>query len=201
MSGLIEKGVIAGMLVCSISTALLVHAEVLRSSNEDNGLEKWHFIEGDIEIELVQRLPDQTRALFMQHEFSREVIEGLATSCMFQTIVRNSGKSGTGQPVSIDLTRWRMQHAGKASGIQLKEPLIESWSDADASPAAKLVIRWGMFPTRQEYFPGDYNWGLTAYAIPPGSQFDLEVNWKEDGKLRSGEIRDIVCAPDVDRLK
>jgi hypothetical protein len=201
MSGLIEKGVIAGVLVCSISTALLVHAEVLRSSNEDNGLEKWHFIEGDIEIELVQRLPDQTRALFMQHEFSREVIEGLATSCMFQTIVRNSGKSGGGQPVSIDLTRWRMQHAGKVSGIQLKEPLIESWSDADASPAAKLVVRWGMFPTRQEYLPGDYNWGLTAYAIPPGSQFDLEVNWKEDGKLRSGEIRDIVCAPDVDRLK
>ena len=201
MSGLIEKGVIAGMLVCSISTALLVHAEVLRSSNEDNGLEKWHFIEGDIEIELVQRLPDQTRALFMQHEFSREVIEGLATSCMFQTIVRNSGKSGTGQPVSIDLTRWRMQHAGKVSGIQLKEPLIESWSDADASPAAKLVVRWGMFPTRQEYLPGDYNWGLTAFGVPPGSQFDLDVDWTEAGKKHAGKIRAIVCAPDVDRLK
>jgi len=48
----------------------------------------------------VQRLPDQTRALFMQHEFSREVIEGMAMSCMFQTIIRNSGKSGIGQPVS-----------------------------------------------------------------------------------------------------
>jgi len=201
MSGLIEKVVIAGTLICGISMPLLVDAEVLRSSNEENGLEKWHFIAGDIEIELVQRLPDQTRALFMQHEFSREVVEGLATSCMFQTIIRNSGKSGTGQPVSIDLTRWRMQHAGKVSGIQLKEPLIESWSDADASPAAKLVVRWGMFPTRQEFLPGDYNWGLTAYAIPPGAQFDLEVNWKEDRILRSGEIRDIVCAPDVDRLK
>ena len=38
MSGLIEEVVIAGMLVCGISTTLLVHAEVLRSSNEDNGL-------------------------------------------------------------------------------------------------------------------------------------------------------------------
>jgi hypothetical protein len=36
---------------------------VLRSSNEDNGPEKWHFIEADIEIELVQRLPDKVRAL------------------------------------------------------------------------------------------------------------------------------------------
>ena len=176
-------------------------AQVTHSVNEENGLQTWHFIDGDIEIELVQRLPDQTRALFMQHEFSRAVVENLATSCMFQTIIRNSGKSGTGQPVSIDLTRWRMQHAGKVSAIQLKEPLIESWSDADASPAAKLVVRWGMFPTRQEYLPGDYNWGLTAYAIPPGSEFDLEVNWEEKGQLRSGEIRDVVCAPDVDRLK
>ena len=100
--------------MCGISATLPAHAEVLRSSNEDNGLEKWHFIAGDIEIELVQRLPDQTRALFMQHEFSREVVEELATSCMFQTIIRNSGKSGSGQPVSIDLTRWRMQHAGKS---------------------------------------------------------------------------------------
>jgi hypothetical protein len=201
MPGILGKIVIAVLLVCGISLALPVHAEVRRSANEDNGLEKWHFIAGDIEIELVQRLPDQTRALFMQHEFSREVVEDLALSCMFQTIIRNSGKSGSGQPVSIDLTGWRMQHAGKLSGIQLKEPLIESWSDADASPAAKLVVRWGMFPTRQEYLPGDYNWGLTAFGIPPGSQFDLDVTWTEGGKSHGGEIRDVVCAPDVDKLK
>lgn len=176
-------------------------AEVLRSANEENGLEKWHFIEGDIEIELVQRLPDQTRALFMNHAFSREVIEQLAQSCMFQTIIRNSGKSSTGQAVTVDLTQWRMQHAGKTGNILLKEPLLASWSDDDADPAAKLVIRWGMFPTQQEYLPGDYNWGLTAYGIPPGSRFDLVVTWQEGSTRHSGEIRDILCTADVDRLK
>jgi len=201
MSGMFGKIVIAGMLVWSIGTTLPVHAEVQRSTNEENGLEKWHFTAGDIEIELVQRLPDQTRAMLMQHEFSRDVIEAMATSCMFQTIIRNSGKSGTGQPVSIDLTQWRMRHNGKESGILLKEPLIASWTDADASPAAKLVIRWGMFPTRQEYLPDDYNWGLTAYGIPPGSRFDLDVNWMEGGKPAAGKITGIICAPDVDKLK
>jgi len=49
--------------------------------------------------------------------------------------------------------------------------------------------------------PGDYNWGLTAFGIPPGSVFDLEVKWQADAKQHSGEIRDIQCAPDVDRLK
>jgi len=190
-----------GLLFFLLSIPLLCTAEVQRSANEENGLEKWHFIDGDIEIELVQRLPDQTRALFMNHAFSREVIEQLALSCMFQTIVRNTGKSGTGQEISIDLTQWRMQHAGKTGSILLKEPLLASWSDEDADAAAKLVIRWGMFPTQQEYLPDDYNWGLTAYGIPPGSTFDLAVTWLEGGVQHSGNIKGVVCAPDVDKLK
>ena len=192
---------ISGLMFSLLLIPLLCAAEVQRSANEENGLEKWHFIDSDIEIELVQRLPDQTRALFMNHAFSREVIEQLALSCMFQTIVRNTGKSGAGQVIAIDLTQWRMQHAGKTGSILLKEPLLASWSDEDADAAAKLVIRWGMFPTQQEYLPDDYNWGLTAYGIPPGSTFDLAVTWREGEVQRSGEIRGIVCAPDVDKLK
>jgi hypothetical protein len=188
-------GVLVTLAACS------THAQVLHSVNEENGLEKWHFIEGDIEIELVQRLPDQSRALFMNHEFSRDVIEDLALSCMTQTIIRNSGKSGSGQAVSIDLRKWRMQHKGKTRGIKLKEQWLSSWSDEQASPAAKLVIRWGLFPTQQEYLPDDYNWGLTTFGIPPGSVFDLEVTWQEGDKSRSGKISNIVCAPDVDKLK
>jgi len=191
----------SGLLFFLLLMPLLCGAEVLRSANEENGLEKWHFIDSGIEIELVQRLPDQTRALFMNHAFSREVIEQLALSCMFQTIIRNTGKSGAEQTISIDLTQWRMQHAGKTSGILQKEPLLASWSDEDADAAAKLVIRWGMFPTQQEYLPGDYNWGLTAYGIPPGSRFDLAVTWQEGEVQRRGEIKDIMCAPDVDKLK
>ena len=191
----------AYVLSCLLLVPLLADAEVLRSANKENGLEKWHFIDSDIEIELVQRLPDQTRALMMTHAFSKAVIEQLAQGCMFQTIIRNSGRSATGQAVSIDLTRWRMMHDGKTGSILLKEPLLDSWSDEDADPAAKLVIRWGMFPTQQDFLPGDYNWGLTAYGIPPGSTFDLDVTWREGETQHSGEIKDIVCAPDVDRLK
>jgi hypothetical protein len=94
-----------------------------------------------------------------------------------------------------------MHHDGKTGPIMQKEALLASWSDEDADPAARLVIRWGMFPTQQEYLPGDYNWGLTAYGIPPGSQFDLEVTWQQGGVPHRGEIKDIVCAPDVDSLK
>ncbi len=195
----LKNTVLPGIFVALVTAC--TDAQVLHSVNEENGLQTWHFIDGDIEIELVQRLPDQSRALFMKHEFSRDVIESLALSCMMQTIIRNSGKSGSGQAVSIDLTRWRMQHKGVTSGIRLKEQWLASWSDEQASPAARLIVRWGLFPTQQEYLPGDYNWGLTTYGIAPGSVFDLAVSWEEGGKPRSGKISNIVCAPDVDKLK
>ena len=75
MSGLKGKTVIAGVLMLGCSAILPVHAEVLRSSNEDNGLEKWHFIAGDIEIELVQRLPDQSGEVIEQWP-----VQGLPTT-------------------------------------------------------------------------------------------------------------------------
>lgn len=189
------------LLLCVLQAGMAHAGEVTRSSNEENGLQGWHFREGNIEIELIQRLPDQTRALLMNHRFSRKVVEQLALSCMFQTIIRNTGKGAVGGIVAIDLTTWRMTHDGETRQLVMKEPLLDSWTDTEADPAAKLVIRWGMFPTRQEYLPGDYNWGLTAYGVPPGSSFDLDVVWRDDGAVRRGVIRDIACAPDVDKLK
>lgn len=200
-----NPGVLMRLTMISAIMLLLggtsVFGGVEQTVNEKNGLRGWRFSESDIEIELVQRLPDQTRALFMNHEFSREVIEQLALSCMFQTIIRNTGASGLERKLAIDLTRWRIHHGGATRELMMKEPLLASWDEADASEAARLVIRWGMFPTRQEYLPSDYNWGLTAYGIPPGSKFDLDVSWTEDGKPYNGTIRDVVCAPDVDKLK
>jgi len=188
------------LLLSSLLPAVAI-AGTVHSTNPGNGLQSWLFSDGDVEIELVQRLPDQTRALFMQHAFSRALVEEFATSCMFQTIIRNSGQSGSGQPVVVDLTAWRMQHAGSTGQIKLKEPWMAAWPEGAADEAARLMFRWGMFPTRQEFLPGDYNWGLTAYGIPPGSVFDLEVSWQQGGSPGYGKITGIVCTPDVEALQ
>lgn len=178
-----------------------VRADVSTDQDAETGLRSWTWSHQGVSIELVQRLPDQTRAMFMQHAFSSAVIEELATSCMFQTIVRNTGKSGSGQPVAVDLGTWRVQHDGRTGPIKLKEPWMASWPEAAADQAARLVFRWGLFPTRQEFLPGDYNWGLTAYGLAPGSEFDLEVSWQQGGSPRSARITGIVCTPDVDALQ
>jgi hypothetical protein len=179
----------------------LAMAAVARSADEETGLVKWHFSAGDLELELIQRLPDQTRGFFLARGFSRELADDIATACVLQTIVRNRGKPGTGKPVVIDLGQWRMVHDGNHGTIRLKEDWIASWPEGSVSQAARLAFRWATFPTEQEFRPGDYNWGMTAYGLAPGAVFDLNVIWQQGGETQSGWIRRIECPADVDRLK
>jgi hypothetical protein len=176
-------------------------AEVMRSADGETGLAKWSFTAGDVEIELIQRLPDQTRGFFQARDFPAAVADEIARSCIFQTIIRNVGIPGTGLPVTIDLKAWRIRHDDAEGGMKLKEPWLASWPEATVGQAARLAFQWALFPTRQEFQPGDYNWGMTAYGLPAGSVFDLRVVWQSGGLADSGWIRGIECAPDVEKLK
>ena len=102
---------------------------------------------------------------------------------------------------AIDLGAWRIRHDGTQSGIKLKETWLASWPEATLGQTARLAFQWALFPTRQEFMPGDYNWGMTAYGLSAGSVFDLQVIWQSGGQTEAGWIRGIECAPDVDKLK
>jgi hypothetical protein len=176
-------------------------AEVIRSTDGETGLAKWSFTAGDVEIELIQRLPDQTRGFFQARDFPAGVADEIARSCIFQTIIRNRGATGAGNPVDIDLGAWRIRHDGTQSGIKLKETWLAAWPEATVGQTARLAFQWALFPTRQEFMPGDYNWGMTAYGLSAGSVFDLQVIWQSGGQAEAGWIRGIECAPDVEKLK
>jgi hypothetical protein len=176
-------------------------AEVVRSADEDTGLRKWHLVEGNLEVELVQRLPDQTRGFFMARGFSPAIADAIAVSCIFQTIIRNSGNQADGAAVRIDLAQWRVIREDGEQGVRLKEPWIASWPESAVSEASRLAFQWALFPTQQEFLSDDYNWGMTAFGLPPGAVFDLDLVWQEDGKPRTARIAAIECAPDVERLQ
>jgi len=176
-------------------------AEVVRSADGATGLAKWSFTAGDVEIELIQRLPDQTRGFFQARDFPTAVADEIARNCIFQTIIRNKGTPGAGSPVAIDLETWRIRHDGAEGGVKLKESWLASWPETTVGQAARLAFQWALFPTRQEFLPGDYNWGMTAYGLPAGSVFDLLVVWRSGGLADSGWIRGIECSPDVEKLK
>jgi hypothetical protein len=176
-------------------------AEIVRSADEETGLRKWHLVEGRLEVELVQRLPDQTRGFFMARGFSPAIADEIALSCIFQTIIRNTGSQADAVTVSIDLAQWRVIREDGEQGIRLKEPWIASWPENSVSEASRLAFQWALFPTAQEFRADDYNWGMTAFGLPPGAVFDLDLVWQEDGKPQTKRITAIECAPDVERLQ
>jgi hypothetical protein len=176
-------------------------AEVVHSADQDTGLRKWQLLEGNLEVELVQRLPDQTRAFFMARGFSAAIAGEIAVSCVFQTIIRNSGGPDGGVTIGIDLAQWRVLHAGGEQGVRLKEPWMASWPESTVGKASRLAFQWALFPTQQEFLADDYNWGMTAFGLAPGTVFDLDLAWQVDGKAHSARIEAIECAPDVERLR
>jgi hypothetical protein len=189
------------LLLPVIMPGVLFAAEVERSADAETGLRKWHLVEGKLEFELVQRLPDQTRGFFMARGFPAAVAEEIAASCIFQTVIRNIGSQADGVTVSVDLAQWRVLHAGGEQGVRLKEPWIASWPESAVGEASRLAFQWALFPTRQDFLADDYNWGMTAFGLPPGAVFDLDLAWQEDGKANTARITAIECTPDVERLR
>jgi hypothetical protein len=176
-------------------------AEIARSADEETGLRKWHLAEGKLEVELVQRLPDQTRGFFMARGFSPAIADEIAVSCIFQTIIRNTGTQADAVAVSVDLAQWRVIHADGERGVRLKEPWMASWPENSVGEASRLAFQWALFPTQQEFLADDYNWGMTAFGLPPGAVFDLDLVWQEDGTMHTTRIAALECAPDVERLQ
>jgi hypothetical protein len=188
------------LLLPALMPGMLPAAEVVHSTDEETGLRKWHFVEGTLEVELVQRLPDQTRGFFMARGFPAAIANEIAVSCIFQTIIRNTGGQAAGSTVSVDLAQWHILHKDGEQAIRLKEPWIASWPESAVGEASRLAFQWALFPTRQEFLADDYNWGMTAFGLPPGAVFDLDLVWQEDGKVHTARIAAIECAPDVERL-
>ena len=190
------------LALLSLLLPCLSHAaQAIHSTDPDTGLRKWHLVDGNLEVELIQRLPDQTRGFFMARGFSPAIAEEIARSCIFQTIIRNTGSQADGAAVSIDQAQWRVIHADGEQGVRLKEPWIASWPENVVSEASRLAFQWALFPTQQEFLADDYNWGMTAFGLPPGAVFDLDLVWQEDGTMHTTRIATLECAPDVERLQ
>jgi len=167
-------------------------AAVERGVDPETGLRSWEWREAGVSLRLVQRLPDQSRAFFQARGFSSAAAERIANACIFQTIFRNEG----GQPLSYLLDDWRILHRGDSGKLMTRERWDAVWQEDEASQAARIALRWSLLPTRQRFEPGDYNWGMTAFGLPSGSAFDLEMVLHLGGEKVTRTIDGIVCAPD-----
>ena len=155
-----------------------------------------------MQLELIQRLPDQTRGFFLARGFNRNIADKIARSCVFQTIVRNTGsdtkiEDSDKNAMTVSLKQWRVKIKNKTMPIKLKEDWIKEWSRSSIKPAARHAFRWASFPSEQTFHPtGDYNWGMITFGLTPGNIFDLQIQWRIDNKTHQSVIKNIQCALD-----
>ena len=81
--------------------------------------------------------------------------------------------------------------------MKTREDWRGEWEALGVPQSARIAFEWALYPTEQQYRPGDYNWGMSAMDLAPGTRFDLEVVWHQHGERRSTVIRGMECAPDI----
>lgn len=167
-------------------------AEVTTLEDPETGLRSWSWIYEGISIELVQRLPDQTRAFFLGRGFGVEDADHIARSCVFQTIFRNDGD----QRVDYNLARWSVLHRGETLALLVREAWDRHWEARKVDGAARIAFRWSLLPSVQRFEPGDYNWGMTSFGLAPGEAFGLTLDIERAGERVVGHIPGLRCAVD-----
>lgn len=173
-------------------------AAVTTGIDAEAKLPYWEIAQGDVSVRLVQRLPDQTRGFFQARGFSAADAERIAQSCVFQTIFKNVAPARRQGAIDYNLKEWRVRAGGQQRQLKTREDWRREWTGRGVSPAAQLAFEWTLIPTRQRYGAGDYNWGFSIFNLAPGTRFNLDLVWRENGARRAGRIDGIVCAPDVE---
>lgn len=187
------------------AVAGLLHASAAGDPTQgvdpEAGLPFWAWEDPPVEIRLIQRLPDQTRGFFIARGFSSAAADRIARSCVFQSIQRNRGSGPDAPVMEVDLTQWRILPAEGPDvaprALALKEDWDQEWRAAGEPDRARVAFRWSLFPTRQTFRGGDYNWGMISFGVPPGSRFDLSLTWTLDGEPREAILRGVTCAPEL----
>jgi len=181
------------VIVLLYSLCGLAFAGVNKTTNKETGLIGWKLKQDGMELELIQRLPDQTRAFFLARGFPTDIADDLGTSCIFQTIFRNTNSSAA---LTVNLKDWKVYQGSISQPLKLKEDWDKSWADNTLSKSARLAFRWGTFPGTQTFQKGDYNWGMISFGLPPGAHFTLDLVWHNANKKYNAQIRDLSCADD-----
>lgn len=181
-----------GAALIAIAVGSSAQAEVETGSDNETGLRYWLWRERGVSVRLVQRLPDQTRGFFLARGFTVEQADIAGRACVFQTIFRNDGA----QPVAYTLADWHVRSGGKATPLLVREHWEKVWEAKGVAIQPRVAFRWALLPTTQQFEPGDYNWGMTSFGLPPGATFDLSLAVTLGGRPVQATIEGIVCAED-----
>lgn len=177
----------------ALSLALPAGAETRHAVDVDTGAETWETRAHGVTLSLTQILPDQGRAFYLNRGFPAEAAEAYATACVFMAVLRNDAAPGV---VGFRLADWTIAQAGRGQPPRPVDAWLAEWRRRGLPEAAVIAFRWAQFPPEQDYEPGDWNQGMLATGLAPGSRFDLTARWQVAGKTYEGTLHDVRCGRD-----
>ena len=184
---------------CSSAFALMVIAALvsLPAAGEptrldpDTGAATWEVQVHGVTLSLTQLLPDQVRAFYVNRGFALSDTAVFAEACVFMTVLRNDGAPGE---LSFRLADWQLRQGGTARGLPPLDDWMAQWEARGVGAAARIAFRWAQFPPEQRYAPGEWNQGMLATGLAPGSRFDLIARWSAAGQSYEGRLDDVRCS-------
>jgi hypothetical protein len=187
------RNTIASLLFCAAVAAPA--AETRDATDPETGIETWETAAHGVSLRLTQILPDQVRGFYLARGFDAEAVELIAAgACVFQTVFRNESASGA---IEFNLTDWRIVTAKGERPLKLEADWQKEWGERGVPLAARTAFRYALYPTEHRYDIGDWNMGMTTYALPLGSRFDLRFAWREGGKRREAVLAGVRCAAET----
>lgn len=154
------------------------------------GAETWRVQAHGVTLRLTQILPDQARAFYLNRGFKAEDVEPYATACVYMTVLRNDAAPGG---LHFRLADWRVRASGEERSPRPVEDWMALWQTRGLSEPARIAFRWAQFPPEQEYEPGEWNQGMLAVGLTPGSRFDLLARWRVGEQIYEGVLTDVRC--------
>ena len=163
-----------------------------QATDPETGIESWEYRGQGVSLRLAQLLPDQVRGFYLAREFDAESVELLAAgACVFQTVFRNESVPGA---MEFSLADWRIVTSAGEKPLKLEPEWQKEWERRGVPTAARTAFRYALYPTEHRYETGDWNMGMTTYALTPGSRFDLRFVWREGSQRREAVLTGVRCA-------
>lgn len=194
-----SKVAMLAKVICSVMLSLsLIPAEAAETRHETNpesGLQTWELHDQGVGFTLMQITPDQARGFFLARGFDRAAVDYVASYCVFMTIVRNEAVT---ESISYNLADWLFYRANQKPGkLKLADDWLKEWRQRKVGESSLIAFQWALHPSTQTFETGDWNQGMTTYAMPLGSTFDLKFKWNVKGIMHETTLEKIQCASDT----
>ena len=176
--------------LCVLFVSLVFSTQSVSAQQAD--AQKWSG--QGLRLEIAALSGDTVKAFFIGRDFSSKDAGFIAaTGCVFRSAIGNAGISDSDADVNIDLTKWRVIVKGVEQPLKTRQDWATVWTKRAVAETPTIAFHWALFPTRQHYKPTDYNWGMLTFALPPQTQFDLQMVWQQGDKMQRHLLKNLEC--------